>query len=87
MVKKVKPTLVIAGPGAGKTHYIIEKVIEKLPMLAAHRFLAVITYTNAATCEIYERLSKKMDIPSNVFIGTIHSFLVRFILKPFGTIT
>lgn len=86
MAKKLKPTLVIAGPGAGKTHYIIEKVMHRLPLLEHHRFLAVITYTNSATNEIKERLMKKTVIPPNVFIGTIHSFLVRFILKPFGVV-
>jgi DNA helicase II / ATP-dependent DNA helicase PcrA len=84
MAKKLKPTLVLAGPGAGKTHHIIKKVSEKIPLLDPERFLAVITYTNAATLEIKERLSKEIEIPSNVFIGTIHSFLVRFFLKPFG---
>lgn len=86
MSKKLKPILVIAGPGAGKTHYLVEKICESLPSLESHRFLAVITYTNTATSEIRERLSKKIDIPQNVFIGTIHSFLIRFILKPFGSI-
>ncbi|KUP08424.1 hypothetical protein Q75_02875 [Bacillus coahuilensis p1.1.43] len=86
MSKKLKPTLVIAGPGAGKTHYVIKKIIDKLPLLEPQRFLAVITYTNSATNEIKERLSEKIVVPPNVFIGTIHSFLVRFILKPYGVV-
>lgn len=84
MEKKLKPTLVLAGPGAGKTHHIINRVSEKIPLLDPERYLAVITYTNAATLEIKERLSKKIELTPNVFIGTIHSFLVRFFLKPFG---
>ncbi|WP_226036614.1 UvrD-helicase domain-containing protein [Aquibacillus saliphilus] len=84
MAKKLKPTLVLAGPGAGKTHHIIKRISEKIPLLDSERFLAVITYTNAATLEIKERLSKEIEVPPNVFIGTIHSFLVRFFLKPFG---
>jgi DNA helicase II / ATP-dependent DNA helicase PcrA len=84
MAKKLKPTLVLAGPGAGKTHHIINRVIDKIPLLDPERHLAVITYTNAATLEIKERLSQKIDIQPNVFIGTIHSFLIRFFLKPYG---
>ncbi|RSK36627.1 UvrD-helicase domain-containing protein [Bhargavaea beijingensis] len=84
MAKKLKPTLVLAGPGAGKTHHIINRVIDKIPLLDPERHLVVITYTNAATLEIKERLSRKVDIPPNVFIGTIHSFLIRFFLKPYG---
>lgn len=86
MSKKLKPTLIIAGPGAGKTHHIINRVRERIPILNPERYLAVITYTNAATLEIKERLSKETDVPPNVFIGTIHSFLVRFFLKPYGKI-
>jgi DNA helicase II / ATP-dependent DNA helicase PcrA len=83
---KIKTTLVIAGAGAGKTYQLIETIKSKLPLLSPHQYLAVITYTNAASQEIQERLSKETPIPPNVFIGTIHSFLIRFILKPFGSI-
>ncbi|SES88799.1 DNA helicase-2 / ATP-dependent DNA helicase PcrA [Salinibacillus kushneri] len=84
MAKKLKPTLVLAGPGAGKTHHIINRVIEKIPLLSKEKYLAIITYTNTATLEIKERLSKEIEVPPNVFVGTIHSFLIRFFLKPFG---
>jgi len=76
--------LVIAGPGAGKTHQMVERVIEKLHILNPHRCLAVITYTNAAAQMIQERLRKRYSVPGNVFIGTIHSFLNRFVLMPHG---
>ena len=76
--------LVIAGPGAGKTHQMVERIVAKLPALNPHRCMAVITYTNAATQMIQERLQKRCSVPGNVFIGTIHSFLNRFILMPHG---
>ncbi|MDP4285525.1 MAG: AAA family ATPase [Bacteroidota bacterium] len=83
--QKPKPEckLVIAGPGAGKTHNMVEKVLACIEALHPTRFCAVITYTNAATEEIKSRLSKKVKIPSNVFIGTIHSFLNRFVVIPY----
>ena len=45
----MKPTLVIAGPGAGKTHDMVQYVAKAIPYLDHSRVLAVITYTNAAT--------------------------------------
>lgn len=84
---KKKPILVIAGPGAGKTHDMVDRVMEAIPSLKSHRILAVITYTNAATANIKRRLAKRIDIPPNVFIGTIHSFCYQFIFKPFGRLS
>ncbi len=53
-----KPVLVIAGPGAGKTHDMVDQILEAIPGLEAHRILAAITYTNAATANIKKRLAK-----------------------------
>jgi len=74
-----KCKLVIAGPGAGKTHNMVQKVLECMETLHPTRFCVVITYTNAATAEIKSRLSQNMKIPPNVFVGTIHSFLNQFV--------
>lgn len=73
---------VIAGPGAGKTSGLVDEVLAVLPTIKPNRFLVVITYTNAATEKIRLRLEKSIKIPPNVFIGTIHAFLDRFILIP-----
>lgn len=77
--------LIIAGPGAGKTHNMVVSVLECLPSLSPNRYLVVITYTNAATDNIRKRLEKIITIPENLFIGTIHSFLNKFILIPFAS--
>ncbi len=78
--------IVIAGPGAGKTHNMIDEILKVLPEVKnnPHRICTIITYTNAATEEIKERLEKKISIPINMFIGTSHSFLIRFIIEPYG---
>lgn len=80
-----KPVLVIAGPGAGKTHNMVNSIIEKLHVLSPVRYMVVITYTNAATLNIKNRLAKRITIPENLFIGTIHSFLNKFIVIPCGS--
>lgn len=83
----LKPTIIIAGPGAGKTHNMVEKIIKALPELSPCRYMAVITYTNAATANIRNRLAKRINIPENVFIGTIHAFLNRFVILPFSSMS
>lgn len=76
--------LTIAGPGAGKTTRMVESIIEDLPNLTPYRFMAAITYTNAATDNIISKLNGRVKMPNNLFVGTIHSFLIRFILHPYG---
>jgi len=84
--QQTKVKLVIAGPGSGKTTGLVQEVLSKLPALKSNRFMVVITYTNAATDKIREKLQKETTIPNNLFIGTIHSFLNRFILSPYAYI-
>lgn len=76
--------IVIAGAGAGKTHNLKEEVIKCLPELNACRTCAVITFTNAATEELRKRLSQEVKLMPNIFIGTIHSFLIQYVLNPYG---
>jgi len=75
---------VYAGPGAGKTSWLIdhlEKVLKKSNRLERTKQIACITYTNVAAEEIIKRL----DCDRFRFdISTIHSFLYRNIIKPFS---
>lgn len=86
MVNVGKPKLVIAGPGAGKTHGMVDEIIQALKLLERHRYTIVVTYTNSATKNIKKRLGKKIAIPPNLFIGTIHSFLNKFIVIPYSSL-
>jgi DNA helicase-2/ATP-dependent DNA helicase PcrA len=82
-----KPTMVIAGPGAGKTHDMVNRIVEAIPDLRPNRVLAAITFTNAATDSIRERLQDYLvQIPPNVFVGTNYSFFNQFILLPFASL-
>ena len=83
---KEKPTMVIAGPGAGKTYGMVEKIVEAIPSIKPNRILAAITFTNAATDSIKNRLQDLIQIPPNVFIGTNYSFFNQFIFLPFATL-
>lgn len=75
---------VFAGPGAGKTTWLIshlERVLYESNRLNKTGKIACITYTNVAAEEILNRL--KCD-KSRFDISTIHSFLYRNIVKPFS---
>lgn len=84
--ENIRAKLIIAGPGAGKTHNMVKSIVESMVLLESSRYLVVITYTNSATNNIKKRLEKLIRIPENIFIGTMHSFLNKFIVIPFGSI-
>lgn len=79
--------IVIAAAGSGKTKYLIEHAAEKSLQLDHHRHMAIITYTNSANREIRDRLSSKIILTPNIFVGTIHSFLIRFCIRPYASLT
>ncbi len=76
---------VVAGPGAGKTHLVIEnikRIVEKSKKLNNNeRKICCITYTNVAVDEIKSRLA---DYVKYTHVSTIHSFLNEHVIKPFG---
>lgn len=65
---------------------MVEEIMSVLPLLRPNRMLATITFTNSATEKIRSRLSQKIRIPSNVFIGTNDRFFNQFILIPYATL-
>ncbi|HEX6627959.1 MAG TPA: UvrD-helicase domain-containing protein [Gemmatimonadaceae bacterium] len=78
------PTLVLAGPGAGKTYCLIERVrflIESVGVDPGR--ICVFTFTNKAAGEIAERLTGLGGELDRVKRGTIHSFCAE-LLREFG---
>jgi len=74
---------VSAGPGAGKTHWLVEhikNVMSRSRNLSKTRKIACITYTNIAVETISKRLNNSSD---HVEVSTFHSFLYRHIVKPY----
>ena len=75
---------VIAGPGAGKTYWLIKNIrniLRKSPRITSTSRIACITYTNVASDEI----KKGLDIADDrVETSTIHSFLYKNIVKPYA---
>lgn len=78
-----KPFKVKAGPGAGKTHWLvnhIKHVLTNSERLGCYRKIACITYTNTAVETISGRINEGAD---RVEISTIHSFIYNNIVKPY----
>lgn len=80
-----KHSKVYAGPGAGKTYFLVENVkniITSNEVIAKSKARKVlcITYTNAAVDEIRRRLEKYADY---VEAYTIHGFIIEHIIKLF----
>lgn len=75
---------VSAGPGAGKTHWLInhmKNVLHTSLRLGKTRKIACITYTNIAVLTILSRLGTSSN---SVEVSTIHSFLYKHIVKPYA---
>lgn len=74
---------VSAGPGAGKTYWLvghIKNVLHNSSRLGKSKKIACITYTNIAVETILTRLGTSAE---NVEVSTIHSFLYKHIVKPY----
>ncbi|MDE6947167.1 MAG: UvrD-helicase domain-containing protein [Anaeroplasmataceae bacterium] len=76
-------TLLIAGPGTGKTTVLTERIIyliehQNIPEERIHAF----TFTNKATREMENRISKRINRTHSIGISNFHSFTFLY-LKQF----
>jgi superfamily I DNA/RNA helicase/inhibitor of KinA sporulation pathway (predicted exonuclease) len=80
------PLLVLAGPGAGKTFCLVERIRFLIETLGfAPDRLCAFTFTNKAAGEIAERLTRFLGEKANyIKSGTIHSFCAE-LLREFGS--
>jgi DNA helicase-2/ATP-dependent DNA helicase PcrA len=80
--------VVLAGPGSGKTDTIVLKVARLLyTQVPAPRGVACITYGNDAVREFSVRLrGLGLRAGHRLFLGTVHSFCLNRILRPFAAI-
>lgn len=69
----------IAGPGAGKTHTLVQRIANDLKSgRAAPETTAVITFTAAAARELIRRLDAA-EVPIPAYIGTLHGWCLKFL--------
>lgn len=78
--------LLTACPGSGKTRVLTYKIAHELQFIEdTKKIIVALTFTNRAADEIKRRLIK-MDLdPSQVWSGTIHSFSLEWILRPYSS--
>lgn len=78
-----RDTIVLAGPGSGKTAILVLRVARLLKDLPPARSVACITFGTEAAREFTERLSLLGIRPGRrLFLGTVHAFCLREILGP-----
>lgn len=78
--------LLTACPGSGKTKTLVSKLAyiteNKDRLLIGKRKVIALTYTNIAADTITERLMSYGISDKSVWVGTIHSFCLQWIIKP-----
>jgi DNA helicase-2/ATP-dependent DNA helicase PcrA len=79
---------VIAPPGSGKTRLLVAKLAHTLANdVMAPQGAACITLTNNAATEVQQRFDRiSSDTRSNIFIGTVHGFSYRRIVRPYASL-
>ncbi len=75
----------VACPGSGKTRTLTYKIAHELSKLeSTKKWVVAITYTHRAADEIQNRIERLGIDTSQLWIGTIHSFCLEWILKPYA---
>lgn len=77
--------LLIACPGSWKTRTVAYKIACELSnIISGKKRIIAITYTNIAADEIKERVELLWVDTEQLWIGTIHSFCLEWILRPYS---
>jgi superfamily I DNA/RNA helicase len=78
--------LLTACPGSGKTRVLIHKLAYELNELEneSKKRIVALTFTVRASEEIFRRLNKMGINTSRIWSGTLHSFCLEWIIKPYS---
>jgi superfamily I DNA/RNA helicase len=79
---EAKETIVLAGPGSGKTLVIVARIHDLIRRGVSPDRIAVVTFTNAAATEIENRIQAIVPIVLG-YCGTLHGFCLG-IINQFG---
>ncbi|WP_369915578.1 UvrD-helicase domain-containing protein [Xanthomonas sp. NCPPB 3005] len=83
-VEEPSSVFLVACPGSGKTRTLTYKIAYELSRRSDKRIVVAITYTHRAADEIQERIEALGVDTTALWIGTIHSFCLEWIIKPYG---
>lgn len=89
VLSKLGPHMVIAGPGSGKTHVIVNRIHYMVKHLkVSPKNILVITFTKAAALEMRQRFMGMKDIDSNdaarISFGTFHAIFFKMLRQVYG---
>lgn len=82
LIDTLDSTYVVACPGAGKTQTIVQRFIDR-PGADSRRGVGLLSFTNVAVDEARSRCAanpRLLESPN--FVGTIDSFINRFVISP-----
>lgn len=83
-VKEDGNILLTACPGSGKTRTLTHKIAYELEKNAdSKKVIIAVTFTNRAADEIQKRIRNFSMDNSNLWAGTIHSFCLEWIIRPY----
>lgn len=79
-------TVVLAGPGSGKTHTLVEKVCILLEgEVAKPQGVACLTFSREAANEFARRLRERGHRPErHLYLGTVHGFCLNRVIRPYA---
>jgi len=76
-------TLVVAGPGSGKSRVLVERVLGLIR--SGSTGIVVVTFTNSAAGEVIQRLKDarrgSLEKENVLHVGTIHAFMLKQIIE------
>jgi DNA helicase-2/ATP-dependent DNA helicase PcrA len=84
-IEEAGNVFLVACPGSGKTRALTYKIALELSKLTSKKqWVIAITYTHRAADEIQERIERLGVDTTQLWIGTIHSFCLEWILRPYA---
>lgn len=86
IIKEEGNLVVTAKPGSGKTHTIIEKILEISKNMMSYQGVIAISFTRKSSQELELRYQKRKTENTNHFFGTIDKFYISEIIMPFSRI-
>ena len=77
------PTLVLAGPGTGKTHAVIHRIAHLIDSGSEPSSIMALSFTNKSAAEMRARVNALIGATGRkVIAGTFHSVLMREVIEP-----
>lgn len=83
-VERSGNVLLTACPGSGKTRTLTHKIAYELEKnIGTKKIIVAVTFTNRAADEIKKRIRDFNMDDTNLWTGTIHSFCLEWIIRPY----